>query len=527
VRTIFVLFDSLNRTALGAYGSKAIPTPNFDRFAERAVTFDTHYVGSLPCMPARRDMQTGRLNFTHRPWGPLEPFDNSYAQLLSAAGVYTHLISDHLHYFENGGWGYSQAFDSWEFIRGQEYDPLTVFTVPPVERIREAFDPRHYPTEVLQEGRTATRWTLPKDVWKRSRHAINKIDPWDEADYPTAQCFTQAFEFLNRNGKSNDWFLQVECFDPHEPFDAPDRYKERFATGYNGPILDWPLYEKCTNSAEEIAEIRANYAALVAMCDDHFGRLLDWMDANEAWQDTALILTTDHGYLLGEHEWWAKNRMPYYEEISHIPLMVWHPDNEPNSGKRVSALTQTTDLMPTILELHDVAPPEEVRAHSLFPLLSGQPSGRDTAILGMFGGPVCVTDGRYTYFRFPLTDDPSAVPVYTLMPSHLEELFSVRDLATAELVDGFDFTKGAPMMRVTLANKIGESGMNILANWDAGNVLYDLLSDPGQTTPIQAPEIEARLTNAISEHFEAHDAPVELYAHYGLARAGGERRVEP
>ena len=97
MRTIFVLFDSLNRLALGAYGGTALETPNFDRFATRSVTFDKHYVGSLPCMPARRDMHTGRLNFMHRPWGPLEPFDNSYAQLLSANGVYSHLVSDHLH----------------------------------------------------------------------------------------------------------------------------------------------------------------------------------------------------------------------------------------------------------------------------------------------------------------------------------------------------------------------------------------------------------------------------------------------
>ena len=77
MRAIFVLFDSLNRLMLGAYGG-ALPTPNFDRFAKRAITFDTHYVGSLPCMPARRDMHTGRLNFPHRSWGPLEPFDVWY-----------------------------------------------------------------------------------------------------------------------------------------------------------------------------------------------------------------------------------------------------------------------------------------------------------------------------------------------------------------------------------------------------------------------------------------------------------------
>ena len=77
MRAIFVLFDSLNRTAMGCYGPTNVRTPNFDRFAKRAVTFDTHFVGSLPCMPARRDLHTGRLNFMHRSWGPLEPFDNS------------------------------------------------------------------------------------------------------------------------------------------------------------------------------------------------------------------------------------------------------------------------------------------------------------------------------------------------------------------------------------------------------------------------------------------------------------------
>ena len=73
MRTVFVLFDSLNRLMLGCYGGTRIPTPNFDRLAKRSVVFDRHYAGSLPCMPARRDMLTGRLSFLHRSWGPLEP----------------------------------------------------------------------------------------------------------------------------------------------------------------------------------------------------------------------------------------------------------------------------------------------------------------------------------------------------------------------------------------------------------------------------------------------------------------------
>ena len=99
MKTVFLLFDSLNRLALNPYSEAVAFTPNFRRLAARSVVFDTHYAGSLPCMPARRDMQTGRLNFLHRSWGPIEPFDNCFPALLLEACVYTHLISYHYHYW--------------------------------------------------------------------------------------------------------------------------------------------------------------------------------------------------------------------------------------------------------------------------------------------------------------------------------------------------------------------------------------------------------------------------------------------
>ena len=516
MRTIFVLFDSLNRSALGAYGSTSVKTPNFDRFARRGMTFDRHYVGSLPCIPARRDMHTGRLNFMHCPWGPLEPFDNSFADLLSKNGVYTHLVSDHAHYFENGGWGYANAFDSWAFIRGQEYDPIKVMTQPPVARLRETFDERHYPMQDLTDGQTVTRGNTDRFVWRRSRHAINTLFMNSEADYPTAKCFASAFEFLETNRSADDWFLQIECFDPHEPFTAPARFKDAYRTGYNGKILDWPLYEKVTETAEEVAEIRANYAALVAMCDEYFGRLLDWLDAEDAWSDTALILTTDHGFLLGEHEWWAKNKMPYYEEISHIPLMIWHPQWADQAGARTAALTQTPDLMPTILDFYDIPIPREVTAHSLAPFLKGGQTDRESAILGMFAGPICVTDGRYTYYLYPSDRSGTPPPVYTVMPSHMESLYSVDELKSAEIAEPFDFTKGARVMKIRMDRHVGESGLASVALWKDGSCLFDLETDPGQHSPIEDDETIDRLRSTIVDHLVQHNAPEEIYAHYGL-----------
>ena len=85
MKTIFILCDTLNRRMLSAYGAgeDAAITPNIDRLARQSVVFDSHWCGSAPCMPARRDIMTGRLNFLEKPWGAMEPFDQSLQSILS------------------------------------------------------------------------------------------------------------------------------------------------------------------------------------------------------------------------------------------------------------------------------------------------------------------------------------------------------------------------------------------------------------------------------------------------------------
>ena len=83
------MFDSLNRAMLPPYGCEWVHAPNFQRLAERTVTFERSYIGSMPCMPARRDLHTGRYNFLHRSWGPLEPFDDSVPEIMQENGVYS------------------------------------------------------------------------------------------------------------------------------------------------------------------------------------------------------------------------------------------------------------------------------------------------------------------------------------------------------------------------------------------------------------------------------------------------------
>ncbi|MDF0599994.1 sulfatase [Psychromarinibacter sp. C21-152] len=501
MRTVLVLLDSLNRLALGAYGGTEVATPNIDRFAARALTFDSHYVGSLPCMPARRDLHTGRLNFMHRSWGPLEPFDNSMPRSLGQAGTYTHLVTDHFHYFEDGGANYHTRYATWDLVRGQEYDTWKAKVAPDLERYGREFSDRHY-----NDGART-----------RLQHQINRDHIRDEADHPGPQCFDKALEFLDENREAQDWLLQIECFDPHEPFFVPEGYKAALPpSGYDGPVLDWPRYGPCDDTPEEIAEIRRNYHALVAMCDAHFGRLLDYFDRHDLWDDTALILTTDHGFLLGEHEWWGKNIPPYFEEISHIPLIMHVPGRGDLAATRTEQTTQTTDLMPTLLDLHGADMPPEVRGRSLLRLVD-EPEDR-IAVFGQFGGPIGASDGRHALYLYPDRMEESGLHEYTLMPSHLKLPFGTDELAAATLVPPFDFTKGVPLLRVPAApgqtKRPPGAARELLASF--GTMLFDLVADPQQMTPIHCEAAMHRLTAAIVDTLDAHDAPAELYDRFAL-----------
>lgn len=497
MKIVFVLLDSLNRNAMEPYGSTTVHTPNFSRFQERAVTFDNHFVGSLPCMPARRDLHTGRSHFLHRSWGPLEPFDDSFPELMKQQGIYTHLVTDHHHYFADGGATYHQRYSSWELVRGQAIDRWKPEVAPDLEALNSAYHPLQH---------------------HRINYMINRQYMQDEQDYCSPQLFSLARQFLERNHRQDNWLLQLECFDPHEPFHAPARFRERYKTSYKGPILDWPIYDRVKETPEEIAELRANYAALVTMTDEYFGSLLDYFDSHDLWADTALVLTTDHGFLLGEHDWWAKNRMPVYDEIAHIPLMIYHPDFAAEGGSRRNALTQTCDIMPTLLEMAGQAIPEDVTGHSLLPVLSDDKAQRQSVIFGYFGAAVNIFDGRYSYFHYPTASGAEHLYEYTLMPTRMTTRFSIRDLLDATLHPSFSFTKQVPVLR--LSPKTDDEGVPVevqgMGFADTQSQLFDLKHDPAQARPIEDAQVRAALQQQIIASMQKLDAPHEAYLRFGF-----------
>ena len=182
MKAIMVMFDSLNRHMLPPYGCDDVIAPNFKRLAERSVTFDNCYAGSLPCMPARREIHTGRYNFLHRSWGPLEPYDDSMPGILKANGIYTHLTTDHWHYWEEGGGNYVNKYNSYEFVRGQEGDPW--------------------------KGRV--EWEVPEHLGGRKdfcgrQEYINRYYMQDEANQSIAQNFSNGLDFIRDNHGADNW----------------------------------------------------------------------------------------------------------------------------------------------------------------------------------------------------------------------------------------------------------------------------------------------------------------------------------
>jgi len=505
MKTIFLLFDSLNRKALSNYGSK-VKTPNFDRFQEKSITFANHYAGSMPCMPARRDQQTGRYNFFHSAWGPMEPYDNSLPRILrEEKGIYSHIITDHAHYFEDGGAFYCTNFNTWEFHRGQEYDPWIPEISPDMDKLVNQYDQRHY--NFTKGARSGHKLQFAKNKNYRMQ---------ESADFPMVRCFDSAMEFFDINQNSEDWFLQLECFDPHEPFDVPTEYKERFSLDKEA-VLNWPPYSHPVESEEEIEYIRRTYSALVAFCDDQLGRLLDRMDKENMWEDTALIVSTDHGFLLSEHDWWAKVIMPNYQEVSHIPLMIYHPDYKDRGGTKRTATTSVIDLMPTILDWYGCSVPPETMGESLNPILKEDNSQERVVCCGVFGGVALITDGRYAYHLCPEHLDSKDLYEYRLHPCHMRGQFSIEEMKQTELYDGFNFTKGMPVMKIKARDDSKRVPNHDAQGFqDTETRLYDLLTDPGELNPIKNAHVEERLKLRFQTIMKDHDAPKEMLERFGF-----------
>ncbi len=495
-RAVVLLLDSLNRHHLGAYGGHEFATPNLDRLARRALRFERHYAGSLPCMPARHEILCGAQDFLWRPWGSIELWEEPLTAPLRRAGVVTQLISDHPHLFESGGENYHCDFTAWDYQRGHESDPW-----------RTRPDPSWLGAPSFHRGHT------PYDDsrgWFRG-----------EDDFPGPRTMAAAARWLEHEAPAHDRFLLfVDEFDPHEPFDTPEPCASLYDPDWHGPHLIWPPYLRgavATGvlSPRQARQVHACYGAKLTMIDAWLGRVLDVLDRQGLWESTAVFLCTDHGHYLGEKDLWGKPAVPIYEPLGHIPLLVAWPGVAPRTEE---ALTTSVDLAATLADLFGVQFAHRTHGYSLLPLIAGTATRvRDWVLSGVWGREVhLISDGR-KYVRAPVGDN---APLglwsnrWSTMPVHA--------LATARMP--------RPDERATLARMPGSSVPVIYQPFAAGdalpfwawgafdgNHLYDLRDDPGEQRNQVGGAAERAAAEAPRAALQTVEAPPEQLARLGLA----------
>mgnify|MGYP001823970863 FL=1 len=405
---ITIMCDTLRYDHIGFHGNSWIQTPNIDAFAAQAQVFDRAYCGGFPTVPNRAELFTGRFMYTILGWEDLPDDAIVSAQVMSDNGYTTGLVFDNWH-LKDDGYFLDRGFQSWEWIRGQEGD-------------RYRANPSHPP--------------LPADPAK-FRHGAKVIEQYlrnmaernGEAEYLAARTIQAAINWLQRNKDYGAFNLHIDVFDPHEPWDPPQSYVDLYNPGYGGQEIIYPAYAPPDYmTADELDHMRALYAAEVSLVDHWVGLLLAEIDNFGLSESSVVILMSDHGFLLGEHnsvgKAWSTDTYyePYslYQELVHIPLMIRVPGVTP---KRLKALVQPADIMPTILDYADVPAPGGMHGFSLKPYINGQgTSPRPVAIasrsLEQDLGPkqrITVTDGEWTLFDgagktnselYYLPDDP-------------------------------------------------------------------------------------------------------------------------
>lgn len=349
---ILIVSDTFRRDHLPCYGNTSVIAPNLDDFSKDALIFEDFYPTSFPTVPARADLMTGRYTFAYLPWGPMSQDETTLANCLNKAGYNTAAVAD-TPFLTRNGYGHDRGFKDFVYVRGQ------------------------------LDG--------------SQRDYMHLQRPFSEENgYCAAKTFKEAGDWLQRHHK-DQFFLYIDTWDPHEPWDPPAYYVKPYYPDYNGEVIPPNYWDyKADGYSELDMELaRACYQGEISMVDHWFGYFMERVRVLGLLENTAVLFLSDHGFYFGEHGLFGKRRFrwpdgsnfeegfakgmtvdermvyrsPLHNEVTQVPMMMHMPGV---TGRRVPGLVSMPDLMPTILEMAGAPIPERVQARSILPLIEGR-----------------------------------------------------------------------------------------------------------------------------------------------------------
>ena len=424
---IIVVLDSLRQDHVGAYGHDWIRTPNLDRFSTESVRFENAYPESLPTIPFRNSLVTGKRSYPFsrwRPglasypyrehygmegrdlmlpgWSPILKEDVTLAEYLGESGFTTALVTDVFHQFYPG-MNYHRGYHSWNWVRGQEWDMLRT------DLIKGRQDVGRYFTDKTDRHHAK--------VWELDRYLMNTEHRRSEEDYFAPQVFREACAWLEQNHRCDNFFLYIDCFDPHEPWDPPAYYRNLYADpSYQGPEVIMPLYGLSDYlSPEELRYMRACYAGEVTMVDFWFGHFMNKVNLLGLDKNTLIVVVSDHGHQLGEDG--VTGKIPFILNpcLTDLVLMVRHPDGQ-GAGRSVRRFVLNHDILPTACGLMGIPAPEWAEGLDFWPLVTGEKTSIRDYITCIFKDFILVrtaehamtvsTDGGAFVLLYDIQKDP-------------------------------------------------------------------------------------------------------------------------
>ena len=451
---LLIMTDQQRGDCLSIDGHPVLLTPTMDKIAGQGVRFSHAYTTCPSCIAARRSLLSGQFPSTHGMTGYHDGLEwqapPTLPQVLSDNGYHTYLVGRNMHQHPTRK---RYGYDHMEIFKGQDGDYGEWLS----QREPEGSG-GYYGTGVMHNDWTARPWHMP------------------EAYHQTNWTVNRALEFIQKRDPACPFFLTVSFLAPHPPLVPPAPYMDRYLRmDLPDPVIgDWAeppenkglgmgqSADRVQLEGEALRLARAAYYGLINHIDDQLNRLLNPVTGIDAAtrKNTLIIFTSDHGEMLGDHYLWRKV-LPY-EPSARIPLLIRPPRRmSVTPGTVIEDAVCLEDIMPTVLSMVGIEPPNTVEGRDLSPLMRG-----DTVewrpYIHIEHAPIhhTLTDGveKYIWFvkdgreqLFNLDDDPDELHDLVARPEHADRVTHWRNLLVKELAnrpegfsDGHTLIPGVP-----------------------------------------------------------------------------------
>ena len=396
---LLVTADEWRGDCLSAVGHPTVRTPNLDALAADGVLFRKHFSQATPCGPARASLYTGMYAHNHRSVDngiPLAARHTNLALEVRRAGLdpalfgYTDTMLD------------PRCLDPGD-VRTQSYHQVLP-GMTPVVAMDDHFRPwiaylKRKGYDVSTKVHSVFR-PVGDDGLGREFSVSNAPALYSAEDSQASFLVGQVIDYLSVN-RDRPWLVHISSFTPHPPFVAPAPYNSMYDPDeIAAPVRAATVEEEAAvhpwlahylfnqggspftvgaNSRRDnlrltdadLRQISATYFGMISEFDAQMGRLIDYLKSNGLYDNTLIIITSDHGEHLGDHWMFAKNS--YFDQTFHVPLIIRDPSNAADAarGTQVDAFSESIDIMPTMLDWLGRTPPAQCDGASLLPLCHG------------------------------------------------------------------------------------------------------------------------------------------------------------